>query len=37
MSRRTPAGGASFWQFARDYLHDYCPKVRHMSPTTIQA
>jgi len=37
MSKRGKGGQPEFWQFARDYLHDYCPKTRRMSPKTIEA
>jgi len=36
MSRRTARDEPDFWQYARDFLHDYCPKTRHMSATTIR-
>ena len=37
MTRRGKAGEPQFWQFARDWLHNYCTRTRRMSPATIQA
>ena len=36
--KHDPATDApNFFSFARDYLHTYLPKVRGLSPQTIQA
>lgn len=37
MSRRGKGGEPQFWQFARDWLHEYCTRTRRMSPATIEA
>jgi len=37
MTRRGKGGEPSFWQFARDFLRSYCPKIRRMSSKTIEA
>lgn len=37
MPRRDTVGKPEFWQFARDYLHNYCTRTRRMSPQTIKA
>jgi site-specific recombinase XerD len=37
MTKRGKGGEALFWQYARDFLHSYCPKIRQMSPKTIEA
>jgi len=37
MTRRDQNSDPDFWQYARDFLHDYCPNARRMSPKTIQA
>lgn len=37
MTKRGKGGQPQFWQFARDWLHDYCTRTRRMSPATIEA
>ena len=37
MTKRANYGVAEFWQLARDFLRTYCPKIRRMSPKTIEA
>jgi site-specific recombinase XerD len=37
MTKRTSGGEPEFWQMARDFLRTYCPKIRRMSPKTVEA
>ena len=37
MKRDTTNATPSFWGFARNYLHDYMPRARDLSPRTIEA